>query len=465
MNKTILVILDGWGYRKEKRGNAVLLGKTPNFDKLWKKNSHCLLGAAGKAVGLPAGLMGNSEVGHLNLGAGRVLEQELLKIDKSIKEGSFFRKKIFGGLGKRVHLIGMLSDAGVHSQISHLFALMKLVKKKEVFIHVITDGRDTEPKACRRYFKLLLKKIGKEKIATVSGRYFAMDRDRRWRRTKKAYEAMVLGKGRKINDWKEAVKKDYKGDEFIMPSVVGDYSGMRKGDSCVFFNFREDRARQLTRLIYPKVKKFICMCEYDKKFKLPCVFKKEKVKNCLAEVLNGKGLKQLHAAETEKYAHVTYFFNGGREKIFKWEDRKVIPSPKVAYYDKTPGMKAREITDYLLKNYWKYDFCVVNFCNGDMVGHTGNLKAAIKSVEVVDECLGRIMRGVENRFILITADHGTCEDMTGKWRTSHTLNKVPFVLVGGKMRLRKGNLGDVAPTVLKLMGIKKPKEMTGKELF
>lgn len=483
INKVVLIILDGWGYRKRRLGNALKLAPTPYFDWLWKKNFHCLLKASGKAVGLPTGFMGNSEVGHLNLGAGRILKQELLKINESIEKGDFFKKKIFSQLGQRVHLLGMLSDAGIHSHLNHLFALIDLTRKKkiaEVFIHVITDGRDTPPKAAKKYLEKLEKKIarGKEKIATISGRYFAMDRDKHWERTRKTFQAIVFGKGRKLLSWREALKIDYTGDEFIIPSVIGSYSGMQKEDTCIFYNFREDRARQLTQLLYPKVKKFICFYEYDKKFRLPCVFSKEEIKNCLAEVLSKKGLKQLHLAETEKYAHVTYFFNGGREKKFKGEFRKMIPSPRVSFYDKTPEMKTKELTTYLLKHYQKYDFCVVNFCNGDMLGHTGNLKAAIKGCQVIDQCLKRIVQEIKNRYILITGDHGNCEEMIGKRKTSHTLNKVFFILIENtslskeKKSIKKNKeknmknqnqeeltLARVAPTILKLMNIKKPPEM------
>lgn len=484
MKPFVLIIMDGWGIRKERKNNAVKLARTPNFDKLWEGNPHCQLKAAGKAVGLPAGYMGNSEVGHMNLGAGRLVKQELTRINESIKNGSFFRnevlietiKKIKKDNG-RLHLMGLLSDAGVHAHSNHLFALMKLARKYEVpvLIHIFSDGRDTPPKSVMKYIRQLKKKMKEEEIATLSGRYYAMDRDKNWKRTKRAYEAIIGKRGRRAETVEKAVKKAYqKGetDEFISPTIIDGYEGVKDGDGYIFFNFREDRARQLTKALgmrkFGKHKKtcFACMYEYDEKFDLPAAFKKPDLKNVLAEVLSKKGKKQFHIAETQKYAHVTYFFNGGREKPFKGEDRKIIPSVKVSTYDKRPRMSAYKICNEVLKRLGKYDFIVVNFANPDMVGHTGVLKAAIKAVETVDRCVEKIVKKVLDLdgMCLITADHGNCEEMTGKYETSHTINEVPCILVSGEAKLKNGKLGNVAPTILKLMGLKKPKEM-GKALF
>lgn len=477
MSKVVLIVLDGWGLRKSRKRNAVKLAKTPNFDSYWKHCPHCRLKAAGRAVGLPKGYMGNSEVGHLNLGAGRVVKQEVTIINESIKDGSFFRNKVLvSNIRKikknkgRLHLMGLLSDAGVHSHISHLFALLKLARKFDVpvLIHVFADGRDTPPKSVMKYIRQLKKKMKNEKLATVSGRYYAMDRDKRWQRTKKAYDAVVNAKGLHAANITAAVQGAYargESDEFILPTVIGDYKGIKYGDGVVFFNYREDRARQLTSAValgkFRKKKKidFVCMCEYAASFGLPVAFKKSEIKHVLAEVLSRAGKKQFHIAETEKYAHVTYFFNGGREKPFKGETRMIVPSPKVATYDLRPRMSASKITSSVLKQLEKQDFIIVNFANPDMVGHTGDIKAAIKAVEFVDSCLGKIVDKAFRLGIacLITADHGNCEEITGKWETSHTLNDVPFILVSGlSVKLKNGKLGNVAPTILKVMGIKKP---------
>jgi len=482
----VLVIMDGWGIRKSKSHNAVKLAKTPNFDFLWKENPHCQLNASGKAVGLPKGYMGNSEVGHMNLGAGRIVKQEVTRINESIKNKSFFKNKVLIETIKkikkdsgRLHLMGLLSDAGVHAHISHLFALIKLVRQHQVpvLIHIFSDGRDTPPKSVLKYIRQLKKHIKDEKIATLSGRYYAMDRDTNWQRTKKAYQAIIGKKARRDETVEKAVKTAYqKGetDEFIKPTIINNYQGVKDGDGFIFYNFREDRARQLTRALgldkFGKHKKtcFACMYEYDEKFNLPAAFKKPELKNVLAEILSKNKKKQFHIAETQKYAHVTYFFNGGKEKPFRGEDRKIIPSLKVSTYDKRPRMSAYKICNEVLKRIKKYDFIVVNFANPDMVGHTGNLKAAIKAVETVDKCVEKVVDMVKalNGVCLITADHGNCEEMTGKYATSHTINPVPFVMVGykRKLKLRNGKLGNVAPTILRLIGIKKPKEM-GRDLF
>ncbi|MBD3303931.1 2,3-bisphosphoglycerate-independent phosphoglycerate mutase [Candidatus Woesearchaeota archaeon] len=477
MSKAVLIVLDGWGLRKSRKRNAVKLAKTPNFDSYWKHYPHCRLKATGTAVGLPRGYMGNSEVGHLNLGAGRVVKQEVTVINESIKDGSFFRNKVLVSNIKKVkknkgrlHLMGLLSDAGVHSHINHLFALLKLARKFDVpvLIHVFADGRDTPPKSVMRHIRQLKKKIKDEKIATVSGRYYAMDRDKRWQRTKKAYDAVVNAKGLHAKSIDSAVKQAYargENDEFILPTVIGDYSGIKDCDGVVFFNYREDRARQLTSAValgkFGKKKKidFVCMYEYDASFGLPVAFEKPEIKHVLAEVLSRAGKKQFHIAETEKYAHVTYFFNGGREKPFKNETRKIVPSPKVATYDLRPRMSAAKITYSVLKQLEKQDFIIVNFANPDMVGHTGDLKAAIEAVEFVDACLGRIVSRARRLGIacLITADHGNCEEITGKRETSHTLNDVPCILVSDlSVKLKNGKLGNVAPAILKILGVRKP---------
>ncbi|MFC1801014.1 2,3-bisphosphoglycerate-independent phosphoglycerate mutase [Nanoarchaeota archaeon] len=481
MKPFVLIIMDGWGVRQSKKSNAVKLAKTPVFDKLWKENSHCVLKAAEEAVGLPKGYMGNSEVGHFNLGAGRLVKQEVTKINESIKNGSFFKNKVLISTikkikkdGGRLHLMGLLSDAGVHSHINHLFALMKLARrfKVDVLIHIFSDGRDTPPKSVLKYIKQLKKKIKTETIATISGRYYAMDRDNRWNRTKRAYETIIGKKGLKAKSVEEAVQRSYskgEGDEFILPTIISDYDGVKTGDGFIFSNFREDRARQLTMALgknkFGKFGKtcFACMYEYDSKLGLPVAFGKPHLKNVLAEVLSKAGKKQFHTAETEKYAHVTYFFNGGKEKQFKGESRKIVPSPHVATYDKKPEMSAAKVCDGVLKQMSRNDFVVVNFANPDMVGHTGILKTTVKAVEVVDKCVGKIVKKALSLdgMCLITADHGNCEEMVGKWATSHTLNQVPCVLVGRKVKLKNGKLSNVAPTVLKLMGLKKPKEMGG----
>ncbi len=494
MKPLMLVILDGFGLRKEKRGNAVAKAKTPNFNFYWKNYPHCKLKASGEAVGLPKGTLGGSEVGHLNIGAGRIVYQELTRINKAIKNGSFFKNKALLGAINHVkknnsslHLIGLLSDAGVHSDYRHLFALLKLAKKNKVnnvYIHVLTDGRDTAPRSALKYIKELKKQIKKlkiGKIATVIGRYYAMDRDKRWNRTEKAYNCIVLAKGLRAKTAEQAVKNSYEKnvtDEFILPTVIGNFKGIKDKDSVILWNYRADRARQISYAFVNKEfdefkrKKvninYTCMCEYDEKLKVPVAFPPLKLKNILGEVLSRKGLHQLRIAETEKYAHVTFFFNGGKERPFKKEDRILIPSPKVATYDKTPEMSAYKITEELISqiNLRWYDFILVNYANPDMVGHTGDFKATVKAVEVVDECLGKIVKAMQahNGIIIITADHGNAEDMK-RYRTSHTLNPVPFIILEKGLKLRNGILADIAPTILQLMNIKKPKEMKGRSLI
>lgn len=508
MNKTpvMLIVLDGWGIGKEYEGNAVYLANTPNFDRLMENFPNTQLKASGLAVGLPEGQMGNSEVGHLNIGAGRIVYQELTKISKSIEDGAFFEKEEFLKAienakknNSKLHLMGLVSDGGVHSHNTHLYALLELCAKenfKDVYIHAFLDGRDVPPTIGKQHITELQQKIeeiGVGKIATVIGRYYAMDRDRRWDRTKLAYEAMVLGRGKTDTCPIEAVAKSYKegiNDEFIVPTVIVEegepVATIDSGDSIIFFNFRPDRARQITRAIvdeeftgFERKKKvdtfFVTMTEYDKTIEnVHVAFKTEIPTNTLGEYVSNLGLNQLRIAETEKYAHVTFFLNGGREVPFENEDRILIPSPKVATYDLKPEMSAIEVKEEVLKrlNMDKYDLIILNFANPDMVGHTGKLEAAIKAVETVDACLGEIVDLLLEKGgkAIVTADHGNAEMMIDEKDnspvTSHTTNKVPLILVGEEgVKLREGILADIAPTLLDIMGVVKPKEMTGETLI
>ncbi|MDO8510634.1 MAG: 2,3-bisphosphoglycerate-independent phosphoglycerate mutase [Nanoarchaeota archaeon] len=498
MPKVLLLILDGFGSRKQKSGNAVLQAKTPVLNRLMQKYPHTTLNAAGKAVGLPEGIIGNSEVGHLTLGAGRVLETDLMRINEAIKNGSFFSDKALLQAihhskknNTKLHLMGLLSDAGVHSHIQHLFALLKMAKLhglKEVYIHLFLDGRDAPPKSAEKYIHQLQRKIkefGVGQIATMMGRFYAMDRDNRWGREHKAYECMVDCIGRKgITDPIKALKHAYakgESDEFVKPTILTNKCVVEEHDSIIFFNFRSDRARELTRaFVWGKFKefqrkkiidlKFVSLTQYDSLIKIPVAFPPIIPQRTLGEVISGKGISQLRLAETEKWAHVTYFFNGLCECVFPHEKRMHIQSiKKVKTYDKIPEMKTKKITDTLLQNIDGHDFFVINFANADMVGHTGNLKATVKAVQVIDREIGRMIQKFPGT-IFITADHGNCEDMEGKYVTSHTANNVPLIVVDtqGKLknkRLKKGGLADVAPTILKVMGIQKPKEMTGRCLL
>ena len=505
----MLMILDGWGWRTEKKANAVELGRTPHWHALWKNHPHTLLAACGEDVGLPAGTMGNSEVGHLNIGAGRVVYQDLSRINRSIADKSFFvipeltkNLTALAQSGKPLHLIGLCSDIGVHAHIDHLFALIDAAKNsgvKSVFIHAITDGRDSPPDSGLGYIERIQKKAEESeiaKIATVSGRYYAMDRDKRWDRIAKAFAAIVDGEGKKNTSAMDAVKASYAEgitDEFIIPSVIMENTKpvgkIQDGDGVLFFNFRSDRARELTRAFTfenfsefprarsPKLSFFLGMTRYDETFHLPALFPPEKLTNILSAVLSRNGLTQLHIAETEKYAHVTFFFNGGEEKPFPGEERILIPSPKdVATYDLKPQMSADEVTDAVLKDIaaWKSDVIILNFANGDMVGHSGKLDAAIKAVERVDACLKKIVDAVlkNGGELLITADHGNCEEMEqagGSPLTSHSMNPVPMIHVVDPVKrhaLRSGGrLCDIAPTMLDILGIPQPAEMTGKSLI
>ena len=506
-NVTMLMIMDGFGINENKEGNAVKLAKKPNLDKLMATCKTSKVYASGEAVGLPEGQMGNSEVGHTNIGAGRIVYQKLTKITKSIEDGDFFsipelqeavdRCKKYNS---NLHIMGLLSDGGVHSHQRHLYALLELAKRKgmenNVFIHCFMDGRDTLPSSGEGYIQKLEEKIkekGVGKIATISGRFYAMDRDKRWEREKKAYDAMVFGKGEKANSPIEAIESSYQKevfDEFVVPTVIcnGEKSvaTIEDNDSVIFFNFRPDRARQMVHAFTDKdfkkfeTKKFnnlyfVTMTEYDDTLKnVHIAFKEETIKNTFGEYISNKGLTQLRIAETEKYAHVTFFFNGGREEPYKNEDRILVPSPKVETYDMKPEMSAYEVTDKVIDaiNKEKYDAIILNFANPDMVGHTGNIDAAVKAVETVDECVGKIVEALSkhNGKALITADHGNCEQMidykTKEPFTSHTTNPVPLILYGiDDVKLKDGRLCDLAPTLLEMMGLDKPKEMTGESLL
>ncbi len=504
----MLMILDGWGYRETKEGNAILAARTPNLNRLQKEYPSCFLEASGEAVGLPEGQMGNSEVGHLNIGAGRIVYQDLTRINLSIREGDFFDNPAFLDAISNVkthnsslHLMGLVSYGGVHSHMTHLYALIKLAQDKgmeKVYIHAFLDGRDVPPKAALEDIKELTafcRENGKAKIATVSGRYYAMDRDKRWERTKLAYDALTLGVAPfTVRDPVAAVSEAYsrgETDEFVKPTVVTDVEGqpvatIKDNDSVIFFNFRPDRARQLTwafmnqdfedfqREARPHVH-YVCMAQYDETMNLPIAYPPEELENVLGEVLSKQGLIQLRIAETEKYAHVTFFLNGGVEKCYEGEDRCLTPSPKIATYDLKPEMSAYEVTDEVIKriNSGKYDIIILNFANMDMVGHTGIFEAAVTAVEAVDSCVGRIVEALKEAggVALITADHGNAEQMedpkTGEPHTAHTSNPVKCIYVGnGEVKaLQDGKLCDLSPTLLELLGIKKPEEMKGKSLI
>jgi 2,3-bisphosphoglycerate-independent phosphoglycerate mutase len=505
----MLMILDGWGVRPAGPGNAVTLAQTPHLDRLLSDYPHTQLQTSGKAVGLPDGIMGNSEVGHLNIGAGRIVYQELTRIDLAIEDGSFsanpaINRAIQSALedNRVLHLMGLVSDGGVHSQLTHLFALLDLAKKKglkRVCVHAFLDGRDTPPDGGKTYVALLqshIDKIGNGRIASICGRYYAMDRDTRWDRTKLAYELYTQGIGTPAKDAAVAIADAYKKgetDEFVKPIVItGPVDGPRAmvndGDSVIFFNFRADRARQITRAlteknfdgferpVWPQIANYVCMTQYDEKFCLPVAFPPTSLEEILGQVISREGLIQLRIAETEKYAHVTYFFNGGEEKPFDNEDRCLIPSPRdIPTYDHKPQMSAVAVTEEVLQRIAtdRYDLIVFNFANMDMVGHTGKLDAAIQAVQTVDQCVGRIVDAVLAKAgaLLITADHGNAETMiedNGHVHTAHTTNPVYLVLVNDsrrQARLRSGVLGDIAPTILELMSVAQPEQMTGRSLI
>jgi 2,3-bisphosphoglycerate-independent phosphoglycerate mutase len=471
-----LIILDGWGCAPPGPGNAVEHADTPNFDRLWATFPHTILRASGEAVGLPPGQMGNSEVGHLTIGSGRVLFQDLMRVNKAIEDGSFFENPALKGAferGERVHLLGLVSYGGVHSHLDHLRALLRFEPEK-TWIHAFTDGRDVSPHAAVSD----LAELPQERIATVVGRYYAMDRDGRWDRTQRALEAIVAGEGEHAADPIDAIRRSYERgvtDEFIEPIVVeGSPRFDVERDSAVFLNFRPDRARQLTAKLIEAGADITTMTKYRADFGVPVVFPEQDVHETLAETLSKHGVDQLHVAETEKYAHVTYFFNGGREEEWNGETRILIPSPRdVPSYDHKPEMSADEVADRFVDELDRgdYAFAVVNFANPDMVGHTGSIPAAVRAVETTDRCLGRVVEAVERHdgIALVTADHGNAEQMLEadgeSPHTAHTTNPVPLIVIGHELTLvNNGELADLAPTVFELLGLRQPLQMTGKSL-
>ena len=505
----MLMILDGWGQRNADDANAVTLAETPNLDRLMTAYPQTRLQTSGKAVGLPDGIMGNSEVGHLNIGAGRVVYQDLLRIDMAIASGDFAKNEALNAAMEKVnhhqsalHFIGLVSDGGVHSQLTHLLTLLDMAKARsvgKVFVHAILDGRDTAPDGGQKYLTAVqthIHNIGWGAVASVCGRYYAMDRDTRWERTERAYRLLTEGRGAPATDPVTAVQKAYqKGetDEFVTPIILTDDQGsplalVQDQDAVIFFNFRADRTRQLTRAFTednflgfarnrrPALSSFTCMTLYDEHFDLPMAFPPVHLEGILGEVVSRHGLTQLRIAETEKYAHVTYFFNGGEEQPFDREERCLIPSPReVPTYDHKPEMSALEVTEEVLSRIATdtYDLIVLNFANMDMVGHTGVIEAAVKACETVDACVGRIVTAAlaKGGSLLITADHGNAETMretNGKMHTAHTTNPVGLLLVDDQRKgvtLSEGILGDIAPTLLDIMGLPQPPEMTGKSLI
>ena len=528
----VLVILDGWGYRAETKANAIALARKPTYDRLLREYPNTLIHTSGPFVGLPEGQMGNSEVGHLNMGAGRIVHMDITRIDLMIRNGEFFSHPVLVEAmknarlgGRKLHLFGLLSDGGVHSRQEHLYALLKMAKQQgvdRVFVHAFMDGRDTLPTNGAGYLEQLQQKMreySSGKIATVNGRYYAMDRDRRWERIAKAYNAMVEGKaeGGTYADAVQGMKDSYNKevtDEFVVPFVCTDGRGEASAknplakigddDSCICFNFRADRVREITRALcrnsglnaqggsdlpgateldatiprnrVPKNLKYVCMTRYDKNFDLPLVIPPESMANILANVMGGLNMRNLRVAESEKYAHVTYFFNGGVEQPFPGEDRVLVPSPKVATYDLKPEMSAAGIAAAVVKatNEGTFDVIIVNFANADMVGHSGKIEPTVKAVETVDACLGEIEKAVRAKggAMLITADHGNAEMMidpvSGGPHTAHTTNPVPFIVIAedaGLYTLKpNGSLRDISPTMLGMLGITEPKEMTGSDL-
>jgi 2,3-bisphosphoglycerate-independent phosphoglycerate mutase len=502
----VLCILDGWGERADPTDNAIAAARHPNFDRMLRDSPHALLATSGRAVGLPDGQMGNSEVGHTNIGAGRLVLQDLPRIDDAVKDGSLAGRPALRALigaareaTGRVHLMGLMSPGGVHSHQDHITALARILAAAGlgVHVHAFLDGRDTPPQSALDYvarFERSIADLPKVRIATVSGRYYAMDRDKRWDRVAKAYDAIADAKGPRFADAKSAIEQAYASgvtDEFVLPSVIGDYAGVKDGDALLFANFRPDRARELSTALLdsssdgfprsrvPHFSAAAGMTQYSEplaKF-MTALFPPQDVSETLGELFAEHGLKQLRIAETEKYAHVTFFMNGGRETQYPGEDRILVPSPKVATYDLKPEMSAYEVTDKLIEAIasGKYDLIIVNYANPDMVGHTGIMKAAVNAVEAVDGCLGRLREAVEKAggVLMITADHGNVEQMkdpvTGAPHTAHTLLDVPIIVVNAKstrpLHLRQGRLADVAPTLLDLVGMQKPAQMTGESLL
>jgi 2,3-bisphosphoglycerate-independent phosphoglycerate mutase len=501
--RAALVILDGWGCAPLGPGNAISLADKPVWDALWKRYPHVLLEASGEAVGLPPGVMGNSEVGHLTLGSGRIIYQDLSRINRAIADGSFFENPVLGAVmdgvvarSRSLHFMGLLSDAGVHSSLDHLKALVTMAQRRgvpRVFVHAFTDGRDTSPTAGEAFMQDLeafLNDEGLGVVATVCGRFYAMDRDRRWERVKRAYDALVRGQGLTAPSAVAAIQESYargETDEFVQPTIMCDDAGSRvcAGDGVIFFNFRPDRARELAAALtqadfagfdrggpMPSVD-FVGMTEYDPNLQLAVAFPKEEPRHVLAEVISAAGLSQLHIAETEKYAHVTFFFNGGREEPFPGEVRKLVPSARdVATYDLKPAMSAYEVVDCLEETMAEnpVDFVVLNFANPDMVGHTGDILATVDAIQHVDRCLGKVLKvfGGVGAKIIVTADHGNAESVLeadGSINTSHSTDRVPLILLTEGVVLREGaGLSDVAPTLLCFLGLDRPSEMTGRPL-
>ena len=502
---TMLMILDGFGINENEKSNAVKLAQMPNWDKLIKQNPNTILKTCGLDVGLPEGQMGNSEVGHTNIGAGRIIYQDLTRITKSIAEGDFFNNEELNNAienckknNSKLHIMGLVSDGGVHSHTRHLYALLELARRKDfedVYIHCFLDGRDTPPASAENFItelenKMLEKGIGK--IASICGRFYAMDRDKRWERIEQAYNALVYGRGEKAKSVINAIEESYQQDifdEFVQPTVICNgkdpIATIGEKDSVIFFNYRPDRAREITRaLVDDRFKEFetkkldlffVCFTQYDAT--LPNVhiaYKPNEIKNTFGEYVSKKGLNQLRIAETEKYAHVTFFFNGGEEKQYPNEERILIPSPKVETYDLMPEMSANKVTDKVIEAIEsnQYDTIILNYANPDMVGHTGNLEATIKALEVIDENLGRVIKAIEDvkGVLVVTSDHGNAEQMidyvTGEPHTAHTTNDVPLVILGlDNIILNKGKLCDIAPTLLEIMGLDKPEEMDGRSLI
>ena len=470
---TMLMILDGFGVNENKEANAIALANTPNLDRIFKQNPSTTIKTSGLDVGLPDGQMGNSEVGHTNIGAGRIVYQELTRITKSIEDGDFFSiPELIGTIENckkhhsKLHIMGLLSDGGVHSHVRHLYAILELAKRndfEDVYVHCFMDGRDTPPASGESYITELENKMAEKgvgQIASITGRFYAMDRDKRWERVQKAYDALVNGIGEKSASATKAIEDSYQKeifDEFVVPTLICNTENepiatISENDSVIFFNFRPDRAREITRSLVDK--------DFDGF-------------ETFGEIVSNRGLTQLRIAETEKYAHVTFFFNGGEEKQYQGEDRILVPSPKVETYDMQPEMSAIEVTDKVVEaiESKKYDTIILNYANPDMVGHTGILEAAVKAIETIDECVQRVVEAIEKTegVMLITADHGNSEQMidysTGEPHTAHTTNVVPLVLVGKQAKLKEGRLADLVPTMLKLMGIEKPAEMTGESLI
>ena len=503
----LLLILDGFGYREDADFNAVLAARKPNWDKLWHDYPHTLINASEKFVGLPSGQMGNSEVGHLNIGAGRVVYQDLSRVDVAIEDGSFYTNSALSdavALAKQnnstLHIMGLLSPGGVHSHENHIFAMLEMAARaglKKIYLHAFLDGRDTPPKSAARSLQLLHEKcaaLGAGQIASITGRFYAMDRDNRWERVQPAYELLTQGhaeftSANALSGLEQAYARG-ESDEFVKPTAIvpnnAQTTTMQDGDVVVFMNFRADRAREIThaltdeafsgfnRAYLPKLASFVSLSSYGKDFHLPCAYPPQTIQNGFGEYISNLGLKQLRIAETEKYAHVTYFFSGGREQPYPGEDRILVPSPKVATYDLKPEMSAFEVTDKLEAAILsrQYHAIVCNYANGDMVGHTGILEAAIKAVETLDICIGRVVEAMRSigGEILITADHGNAEQMidhtTHQAHTAHTLNPVPLLYIGRKAELTGGGaLRDLAPSLLAMMGLPQPAEMTGHSLI